>query len=425
MNSEELKYVVGEAHEDQPAIMRFYGRIDDCSTRQFNDEFLWLHDYIKPSKIIVCINSEGGSVLYGMSTFSILLESKIPVETVIDGLAASMASVLWAAGSKAYMRDYSILMIHNPFLRSGNKDNMDPDTQQTVNAFRKQIETIYRKRFGLSKEKVQSIMDGDEGCDGTYFDAQQAVDAGIIPAENILKTSKQVCSKVKNQMKDLTDAVAIQKMMVDICAEAGEIKPQENNGSIPNQNQNEKQNSQEMNKEQDVFAFGSVCAQLGLPKDSEVADVVNQLTELKNAKEQLKTVQASYDALKIEKAGVETELNNKNEELASVKNQLKVYQDAESAAKDAEIESLIDAAVKAGKIKPESKEQWVEMAHSNLETVRATLDSITGREKISEEIATDPANIDNAKDNLTEAQKKLQAEIEARIAPDFQFNTLD
>lgn len=268
-------------------------------------------------------------------------------------------------------------------------------------------------------------MDGDEGCDGTYFDAQQAVDAGIIPAENILKTSKQVCSKVKNQMKDLTDAVAIQKMMVDICAEAGEIKPQENNGSIPNQNQNEKQNSQEMNKEQDVFAFGSVCAQLGLPKDSEVADVVNQLTELKNAKEQLKTVQASYDALKIEKAGVETELNNKNEELASVKNQLKVYQDAESAAKDAEIESLIDAAVKAGKIKPESKEQWVEMAHSNLETVKATLDSITGREKISEQIATDPANIDNAKDNLTEAQKKLQAEIEARIAPDFQFNTLD
>lgn len=109
------------------------------------------------------------------------------------------------------------------------------------------------------------------------------------------------------------------KMMVDICAEAGEIKPQQNNGSIPNQNQNEKQNSQEMNKEQDVFAFGSVCAQLGLPKDSEVADVVNQLTELKNAKEQLKTVQASYDALKIEKAGVETELNNKNEELASVK----------------------------------------------------------------------------------------------------------
>ena len=162
-----------------------------------------------------------------------------------------------------------------------------------------------------------------------------------------------------------------------------------------------------------------------MPKDSEVADVVNQLTELKNAKEQLKTVQASYDALKIEKAGVETELNNKNEELASVKNQLKVYQDAESAAKDAEIESLIDAAVKAGKIKPESKEQWVEMAHSNLETVKATLDSITGREKISEEIATDPANIDNAKDNLTEAQKKLQAEIEARIAPDFQFNTLD
>ena len=51
---------------------------------------------------------------------------------------------------------------------------------------------IYRKRFGLSKEKVQSIMDGDEGCDGTDFDAQQAVEAGIIPVETILKTSQQV-----------------------------------------------------------------------------------------------------------------------------------------------------------------------------------------------------------------------------------------
>ncbi len=425
MNSEELKYVVGEAHEAKPAIMRFYGRIDDCSTRQFNEEFLWLQDYVKPSKIIVCINSEGGSVLYGMSTFSIMLNSKIPVETVIDGIAASMASVLWAAGGKSFMRDYSVLMIHNPFMRSGKNKDMDADTQQTVDAFRKQIETIYRKRFGLSKEKVQAIMEGEEGCDGTYFDAKQAVEAGILPAENVLKTSKQICTKVKDQLKDVTDAASIQKVMADVSAEAGVLKPQENTDSIPNQNQNKNQNSQKMNKEQDVFAFGSVCAQLGMSKDSEVADVVNQLTALQNAKTQLEAVQSSYDKLKIEKAGVDTELENVKNELADVKNSLKAYQDAENAAKDAEIEAMVDAAVKAGKISAESKEQWVQMAHSNLDTVKATLDSITGREKLSEQIANDPANVDAAKDNLTEAEKKLQKEIEARIAPDFQFNSLD
>ena len=44
MNANELRYVVGAVKEDQPAQMRFYGRIDEDSTTAFNDEFLWLQD---------------------------------------------------------------------------------------------------------------------------------------------------------------------------------------------------------------------------------------------------------------------------------------------------------------------------------------------------------------------------------------------
>ena len=169
MKVDELKYVVGEAQEAKPVYMRFYGKIDEESTRNFNDEFLWIQDYVKPSKIVISINSEGGSVLYGMGTFSIIQQCPIEVETIVEGLAASMASVLWAAGTRSYMRDYSILMIHNPFIR--DEKSCNPDNEQIVNAFQKQIETIYHKRFGLTKAKVREIMDGKEGCDGTYFDA--------------------------------------------------------------------------------------------------------------------------------------------------------------------------------------------------------------------------------------------------------------
>lgn len=59
MKVDELKYVVGEAQEAKPVYMRFYGKIDEESTRNFNDEFLWIQDYVKPSKIIISINSEG------------------------------------------------------------------------------------------------------------------------------------------------------------------------------------------------------------------------------------------------------------------------------------------------------------------------------------------------------------------------------
>lgn len=56
MKVDELKYVVGEAQEAKPVYMRFYGKIDEESTRNFNDEFLWIQDYVKPSKIIISIN---------------------------------------------------------------------------------------------------------------------------------------------------------------------------------------------------------------------------------------------------------------------------------------------------------------------------------------------------------------------------------
>ena len=52
MKVDELKYVVGEAQEAKPVYMRFYGKIDEESTRNFNDEFLWIQDYVKPSKIV-------------------------------------------------------------------------------------------------------------------------------------------------------------------------------------------------------------------------------------------------------------------------------------------------------------------------------------------------------------------------------------
>ena len=80
MKVDELKYVVGEAQEAKPVYMRFYGKIDEESTRNFNDEFLWIQDYVKPSKIIISINSEGGSVLYGMGTFSIIQQCPLKLK---------------------------------------------------------------------------------------------------------------------------------------------------------------------------------------------------------------------------------------------------------------------------------------------------------------------------------------------------------
>lgn len=430
MKTDKFKYVVGEVKTNEPAYMRMYGRIDEYSARNFNDEFLWLQDYVKPSKIIISINSEGGSVLHGMGTYSIIQNSPIETETIIEGLAASMGSVLWAAGTRSYMRDYSVLMIHNPFLsKTTDNDNQseseDAGTAQMLAAFRKQIETVYTKRFGLTKDKVREIMDGKDGCDGTYFDAKQAVAAGILPAENIIKTSKQVRTKVKNQIEGLVEAGAIQEVMASINTELGEFKPLSESSPIPNQNHIENSNSQKMMEKEQEFAFGSVCSQLGLEKTSEVSAVVNRITALMNAEAKVKELQASHDALKIQKEGVEAQLANVQDELKTTKSELQAYKDAEKAQRDATIVQFIDNAIADGKISADAKSKWVDMAQNNFEMVQDTLNSIEKREKISQEIANDPTNVENAANGVTEAEKRMQAAVDEIVGPDFKFQSLD
>ena len=423
---EKLKYVVGEAKAGEVACIRLYGKINEDTARYFNSEFAWLQDYIKPSKIIVNINSEGGSVVHGMGVYSMIRNCPIETETIIEGIAASMASVIWAAGTRSYMRDYSILMVHNPFLASSKeKESNDEGTKQMIEAFRKQIETVYTKRFGLSKAKVQEIMDGKEGCDGTYFDAKQAVQAGIIPAENVIKTSKQVCTKVKNTIEGVEDVAKIQEMMTSINAELGEIKPVENTSSIHNQNQIQNFNSQFTMKETQEIALGTVCAQLGLDTTVDLTDIVNSINALKETAKKLNDVESSYNELKIQKEGLDAQLTNVKDELTTVKAELQSYKDAEKAQKDAEIETFVENAIADGKIKAESKSMWVEMAQTNFEMVQNTLDSIEKQEKISQKIAEDPANVDDAANGMTEAEKRMKEAVAQIVGADFKFNPLD
>ena len=108
-----------------------------------------------------------------------------------------------------------------------------------------------------------------------------------------------------------------------------------------------------------------------------------------------------------------------------MKAELQTYKDAEKAQHDAEIAQFVDAAIADGKIKAEAKSMWVEMAQTNFEMVKNTLNSIDKQEKISEKIAGDPANVQDAADGLTEAERRMQAAVTAIVGDDFQFNKLD
>lgn len=418
MDVNNLKYVVGKAETNQPAIIRFFGSVDSFSTDCFNEEFLWLQDYVKPSKIVVLINSDGGSVMYGMSTFSIIQSCPIEVDCIIEGIAASMGSVIWAAGDHLYMHDYSILMIHNPFVY--DNDNEDANIKNMVNAFRKQIETIYVKRFGLSKDKVRAIMDGEGDADGTYLSAKEAVDAGILPATNIIKTSKQVVEKVKSQIEGVKSVASICDIMNSALKEVDENKLLSEVVSIRtqnNQNFNPVVTGQEQNtmKENENVQFNAVTAQLGLEAETSLQSVSARITQLINAESELKNVKNELGELKIKFKGKETEVANLQKNLSDVEGQLKAYKDAEEEARNASIDAMVEDAIKVGKIDAGSKEDWVGMAKANLDMVKKTLDSIPGRDNIVDEIAKDPENKNDAEEAMKDVNAKLAEKVKAVV----------
>ncbi len=420
MDINNLKHVVGKAETGKPAIIRFFSSIDEYSVREFNDEFLWLQDYIKPSKIVVMINSEGGSILHGMSTYSIISSCPIEVDCIIEGIAASMASVIWASGTNLYMHDYSLLMIHNPWCEC-EEDN-DPSVHQTIEAFRSQIATIYKKRFGLTNEEIDAIMTGKGGADGTFFTAKEAVKAGFISDENIIKTSKKVRDKVKNKLHDIEDIASIRDVMTSISAELEENKLLEVIEAIHNRKDNLQIQDQIKMEKNNTFNFDAISAQLGLTKDTQAAAVEARIAELINTEAAFKETQNELTATKIKLEGKEAELANMLSELAEVKDSLKAYKDAEQAALEAEINSVIDNAIAAGKINASAKDAWNVMAHADFATVKTTLASIHARDVITEEIANTSENIKNIENTLSDVEAQIKAAVKEKFG-DVKFDT--
>lgn len=413
MDMNTLEYVVGEAKTGEPAVIRFFGRVTEETTSRFNEEFDFLENVVRPSCIRVLINSEGGSVLYGMSTYSTIANAKVDTECVIEGVAASMASIIWAAGRRSLMRDYAILMIHNPMLPG---DDTDDGVSDMVQAFTRQIETIYRKRFGLKAEHVRAIMDGEAGKDGTYFDAQAAVRAGIIPAENVIRTSKQLCQRVHDEIAAMTDTASIQELMNRVAAGNKLF-----DAAAPTLNQTENDMANE-NKTQG-FEYGAIAASLGM-KDKEVKDVMARISELAALEPRYKELEKSLSDAQTVIAGKDAAIRNLQKDLSAATAQLSDYRKKEQEEQASRIETLVENAIDEGKIDREAKAQWVEMAASNFTLAESTLSSIPAREKISAEIAKDPGNVQAAAEAAKSAEQLMAEKVTEVVGKNFEFRKL-
>jgi len=114
----------------------------------FQQELLQV-DSLGKKRIQVWINSPGGVVTDGYSIYTAILKSKTPVDTYVTGAAASIAGVIFQAGRKRIMTDYSWLMYHNPF--GGDNAKMLATMQQS-------IVTMIEQRSGMTEDQISAMM---------------------------------------------------------------------------------------------------------------------------------------------------------------------------------------------------------------------------------------------------------------------------
>lgn len=411
----QLKYIKGSVKSGCPADIYFYTDVDYWSVDDFLWELKWLINN-EVSKINIHINSAGGSCVDGMSVFSRILDCPVPTACYNDGLAASMASIIWAAGQEVYMKDYALLMIHNPFIDS----NSGKSYNNVTDAFTAQLKTIYQKRFGLSEEEIQSIMDGEGENDGTFFTAVQAVEKGFISQSHIIETPATTKAKVNEVIKAGVDVAKLKAVMNELVNQPKNVKATKENENI-----NKKVNK--MN-ENEITVFAALLGMTG--EKATVEGVSAQINTIKAKADKYDALKASYDKVNKEYATAQTELEGAK---ASVKNltadletanaSLKQYKDAEAAAMTEKINALVDNAIAASKIDKDSKETWVKMAQNDFALAESVLNSIPARADISKKISH--AQEGEAQQGVKTEEERIKAEVDKVVGENFKFRTLD
>ncbi len=425
MDKKDLKLTRGQLQKGKPAEILFFDDVEYWSCDRFVEEFQYIENWVEPSEIRILINSSGGSVVEGMKVFSKILNSKIPTITQVAGIAASMGSVIWAAGQKLYMADYSLLMIHNPWMGA---DMSDPNNQQIIEAFKKQITTVYCKRFGFSEEKVKAIMDGKEGCDGTFLTASEAVEQGFIPESHVIETSQSIKDKIAASIKGIKEVGNIQAIMT--LASLQNYQEEVSSAISRKEPEGKDNNYSQINKGK-MDELKVIASQLGIQGEASLEAVSKSIIQLSKSAADLKTVSDELTSVKSElndlKIKYEAEkANGKSlqDSLNEANSKLKGYLDKEKADRTAAINSMVDDAIAAGKITPDSKDSWVAMAEQNFDMVKSSLDGIHERVQLSHAIADDPNNKKKAAEGSVTEEEKVKAYVDGVVGEDFKFKTI-
>lgn len=153
------------------------------------------------------INSPGGSVFEGIAIYQMLVQHKAKVVVHIDGLAASIASVIAMAGDVIKMPNNAMLMVHNPWTYCvGNANDLRKQADDLDKISLSMKESYLNKtKDKLSEDKLKELLDNE-----TWLSASEAIQYGL--ADELLEENRMAAcisdklfASYKNVPQQLTE----------------------------------------------------------------------------------------------------------------------------------------------------------------------------------------------------------------------------
>lgn len=141
------------------------------SAQQFARDIKALGDL---SQIDLRVHSPGGDVFEGMAIYNLLRSHPANVDGYVDGLAASMGSVVLMAANTIHMPANAMMMVHKPWgIQGGDADDMRRYAE-LLDKVESSLVMAYVAKTGKSEDDIKALLKGE-----TWMTGREAVEAGF------------------------------------------------------------------------------------------------------------------------------------------------------------------------------------------------------------------------------------------------------
>ena len=237
-----------QAKEDQTADIYIYDEIGGwgISARRFTEDLISLGNL---SHINLHIHSPGGEVFDGIAIYNQLKNHSATITVYIDGLAASMASVIAMVGDTVIMPKNAMMMIHKPWGVSWGDANDMREYADLLDKLENVLIPAYVAKTGKTTEEITAMLEQE-----TWLDGDECVEHGF--ADKVIEPVKAMASLTSKRIEEFSSMPsAIKNQITPKNTTKPTQQPQPNSSPEPQPSATYADEQTRLNGIKDLFAM--------------------------------------------------------------------------------------------------------------------------------------------------------------------------